>query len=124
MKLKQEVEKKLPEFTNRKGVVFHHDYAKPHTSLATQQILREFAPRTNRANRAKKKEASGLVPGARLRVDLIIRTSRENRSDSNEARGRRPAACPPAPSPAPLEPRALAASARITRGFVFPPLGA
>ncbi|GBP05834.1 Octopamine receptor beta-3R [Eumeta japonica] len=38
----QEVEKKRPEFINRKGVVFHHDNTRPHTSLATQQILREF----------------------------------------------------------------------------------
>ncbi|GBP59262.1 hypothetical protein EVAR_103217_1 [Eumeta japonica] len=42
MILKQEVEKKGPEFNNRKDVVFHHDNVKPHTSLDTQQILREF----------------------------------------------------------------------------------
>ncbi|GBP64040.1 Histone-lysine N-methyltransferase SETMAR [Eumeta japonica] len=42
MRFKQELEKKWPEFINRKAVVFHHDNARPHTFLATQQILREF----------------------------------------------------------------------------------
>ncbi|GBP77328.1 hypothetical protein EVAR_38146_1 [Eumeta japonica] len=42
MRLKQEVKKKWPESINRKGVDFHHDNAGPHTSLATQQITREF----------------------------------------------------------------------------------
>ncbi|GBP43852.1 Histone-lysine N-methyltransferase SETMAR [Eumeta japonica] len=36
------VETKRPELINRIGVVFHHDNARPHTSLATQKILREF----------------------------------------------------------------------------------
>ncbi|GBP31732.1 Histone-lysine N-methyltransferase SETMAR [Eumeta japonica] len=42
MRIKQEVEKKWPERINRKGVVFHYDNARPHISLATQQILKEF----------------------------------------------------------------------------------
>ncbi|TLM46186.1 hypothetical protein FEC26_18845, partial [Acinetobacter baumannii] len=42
MRLKQEVERKRPELINRRGVVFHHDNARPHTSLATQQKLREL----------------------------------------------------------------------------------
>ncbi|KAL0859687.1 hypothetical protein ABMA27_010802 [Loxostege sticticalis] len=42
MRLKQEVERKRPELINRRGVVFHHDNARPHTSLATQQKLSEF----------------------------------------------------------------------------------
>ncbi|GBP86984.1 Histone-lysine N-methyltransferase SETMAR [Eumeta japonica] len=42
MRLKQDVEKKRPELINRKDLVFHHDNARPHTSLTTQQILREF----------------------------------------------------------------------------------
>ncbi|CAK1595888.1 unnamed protein product [Parnassius mnemosyne] len=43
MRLKQEIEKKIRlESINRKGVVFHHDNARPHTSLATQQKLREL----------------------------------------------------------------------------------
>ncbi|GBP40160.1 Zinc finger protein 22 [Eumeta japonica] len=45
MRLEQEVEKKQPESIskrNRKGVDFHHDNARPHTSLAIQQILRNF----------------------------------------------------------------------------------
>ena len=42
MRLKQEVERKRPELINRRGVVFHPDTARPHTSLATQQKLREF----------------------------------------------------------------------------------
>jgi [histone H3]-lysine36 N-dimethyltransferase SETMAR len=42
IRLKQEVERKRPELINRRGVMFHHDNARPHTSIATQQKLREF----------------------------------------------------------------------------------
>ncbi|KAJ0175787.1 hypothetical protein K1T71_008946 [Dendrolimus kikuchii] len=42
MRLKQKVERKRPELINRRAVVFHHDNARPHTSLATQQKLRKF----------------------------------------------------------------------------------
>ncbi|RVE49777.1 hypothetical protein evm_005507 [Chilo suppressalis] len=38
----QEVERKRPELINRRGVVFHHDKARHHISLATQQKLNEF----------------------------------------------------------------------------------
>ena len=38
-KLKVEITKKCPELINRKGVVFHHDNARPHTSLQTRQKL-------------------------------------------------------------------------------------
>ncbi|KAJ0180109.1 hypothetical protein K1T71_004700 [Dendrolimus kikuchii] len=41
MLLKQKVERKRPELINRRGVVFHHDNSRPHTSLATQQKLRD-----------------------------------------------------------------------------------
>ena len=41
-KLNDAVEEKRPELTNRKGVVFHHDDARPHTSLATRQKLLEL----------------------------------------------------------------------------------
>ncbi|GBP22906.1 hypothetical protein EVAR_95306_1 [Eumeta japonica] len=41
-RFKQEVEKKRQELINRRGVVFHQDNIKPHTYLATQQILREY----------------------------------------------------------------------------------
>jgi len=40
--LKIEIGKKCPELINRKGVVFHHDNARPHTSLQTCQKLLEF----------------------------------------------------------------------------------
>ncbi|GBP50438.1 Histone-lysine N-methyltransferase SETMAR [Eumeta japonica] len=43
LRFKQEVEKENLELINRKGVVFHHDNARPHTCSATQQILEEFA---------------------------------------------------------------------------------
>ena len=38
-KLNAPVKEKRPEFVNRKGVIFHHDNAKLHTSLATHQKL-------------------------------------------------------------------------------------
>ncbi|KAG6795896.1 Ammar1 transposase [Apis mellifera caucasica] len=41
-KLNNAVEEKRPELTNRKGVVFHHDNASPHTSLVTRQKLLEL----------------------------------------------------------------------------------
>ncbi|GBP58674.1 Histone-lysine N-methyltransferase SETMAR [Eumeta japonica] len=42
MRFKQEVKKKKHlQLINRKGVVFHHDNARPYTSLATQQILKK-----------------------------------------------------------------------------------
>ncbi|GBP11699.1 Histone-lysine N-methyltransferase SETMAR [Eumeta japonica] len=47
----QQVEKKLRELINRKGGVFHHDNARPHTSLATQQILRVCTPTLRRRRR-------------------------------------------------------------------------
>ncbi|GBP80772.1 Histone-lysine N-methyltransferase SETMAR [Eumeta japonica] len=40
MRLKQGVEKKWLKFINKMGVVFHHDNTRPHTSSATQKILR------------------------------------------------------------------------------------
>ena len=41
-KLNNAVEEKRPELTNRKGVVFHHSNARPHTSLVTRQKLLEL----------------------------------------------------------------------------------
>nr|AAP51086.1 transposase [Forficula auricularia] len=41
-KLNNAVEEKRAELTNRKGVVFHHDNARPHTSLVTRQKLLEL----------------------------------------------------------------------------------
>jgi len=38
-KLNAAVKEKRPELVNRKGVVFHHDNARPHTSLVTRQKL-------------------------------------------------------------------------------------
>ena len=40
--LKQAIDQKCPELANRKGVVFHQDNARPHTSLVTRQKLREL----------------------------------------------------------------------------------
>ena len=42
MKLNNAVEEKWLELTNRKGVVFHHDNARPHTFLVTRQKLLEL----------------------------------------------------------------------------------
>lgn len=41
-RLKQAIAVKRPELVNRKGVVFHHDNAKPHAAIATQEKLRSF----------------------------------------------------------------------------------
>lgn len=41
-KLKREIRQKRPELINRKGVVFHHDNARPHTSLTTRTRLRGY----------------------------------------------------------------------------------
>ena len=41
-KLNNAIEEKRPELTNRKGVVFHHSNARPHTSLVTRQKLLEL----------------------------------------------------------------------------------
>ncbi|KAG6804545.1 Ammar1 transposase [Apis mellifera caucasica] len=41
-KLNNAVEEKRPELTNRKGILFHHDNARPHTSLVTRQKLLEL----------------------------------------------------------------------------------
>ncbi|CAK9834554.1 Histone-lysine N-methyltransferase SETMAR [Anthophora retusa] len=41
-RVKQAIGEKRPELANRKGVVFHHDNARPHTSLVTRQKLREL----------------------------------------------------------------------------------
>ena len=42
MRLKPAIRKKRAEFINKKGVVFHHDNARPHISLVTQQKLRKL----------------------------------------------------------------------------------
>ncbi|CAK9803068.1 Histone-lysine N-methyltransferase SETMAR [Anthophora quadrimaculata] len=41
-KLSDAIQEKRPALSNRKGVVFHHDNAKPHTSLITRQKLLEL----------------------------------------------------------------------------------
>lgn len=41
-KLKRELQQKRPELVNRKRVVFHHDNARPHTSLKTKTKLKSL----------------------------------------------------------------------------------
>jgi len=41
-RLQQAIKRKRPELINRRGVVFHHDNARLHTSLMTRQKLREL----------------------------------------------------------------------------------
>jgi len=40
-RLRQAIKRKWPELFNKKGVVFYHDNARPHTSLVTCQKLRK-----------------------------------------------------------------------------------
>lgn len=42
MKLKEAIKEKRPELAKRKGIVFHHDNARPHTFLATHTKLLEL----------------------------------------------------------------------------------
>ena len=42
MRLNQAIQEKRPELINKKGVVFHHNNARPHISLVTRQKLREL----------------------------------------------------------------------------------
>ena len=42
VKLEEAIKEKRPELVNRKGIVFHHDKARPHTSLATRTRLLEL----------------------------------------------------------------------------------
>jgi histone-lysine N-methyltransferase SETMAR len=41
-RLKAAIDQKRPEFVNCKGVVFHHDNARPHAFLATRQKLMQL----------------------------------------------------------------------------------
>ena len=42
IKLDKKIEEKWPELTTRKGVIFHQDNARPHTSLVTRKKLLEL----------------------------------------------------------------------------------
>ena len=42
MKLDKEIKEKRPELTIRKGVTFHQDNARPHTSFVTRKKLLEL----------------------------------------------------------------------------------
>lgn len=42
MKLDEAIKEKRSELANRKGIVFHHDNARPHTSLVTRRKLLEL----------------------------------------------------------------------------------
>ena len=39
MKLDKEIKEKRPELATRKGVIFHQDNVRPHTSLVTRKKL-------------------------------------------------------------------------------------
>ncbi|KAF2351016.1 Myc-type basic helix-loop-helix (bHLH) domain [Trinorchestia longiramus] len=41
-RLKAVLQEKLPSLINRKGVILHHDNARPHTSRATKNLIEEF----------------------------------------------------------------------------------
>ena len=41
-RLQEAIQKKRPKLVNRKGVLFHHDNARSHTSLMTRQKLTEL----------------------------------------------------------------------------------
>ncbi|XP_014482317.1 PREDICTED: histone-lysine N-methyltransferase SETMAR-like [Dinoponera quadriceps] len=41
-KLNAAIKEKRPELVNRKGVIFHHNNVRPHTSLVTRQKLMEL----------------------------------------------------------------------------------
>ena len=41
-RLQAAIQKKRPELVNKKGVVFHHENARPHTFLMTRQKLTEL----------------------------------------------------------------------------------
>ncbi|GFU19770.1 histone-lysine N-methyltransferase SETMAR [Trichonephila clavipes] len=41
-RLKLAIDQKRPELANRRGVVFHQDNARPHTSVVTRQKIWEF----------------------------------------------------------------------------------
>ncbi|CAK9834550.1 Mariner Mos1 transposase [Anthophora retusa] len=40
--MEEAIKDKRPELANRKGIVFHHDNARPHTSLVTRTKLLEL----------------------------------------------------------------------------------
>ena len=42
MKLDKEIKEKRPELATRKGIIFHSDNARPHTSLVTRKKLLEL----------------------------------------------------------------------------------
>ena len=42
MKLDKEIKEKRPELATRKGVIFHQDNVRPHTSLVTRKKLLEL----------------------------------------------------------------------------------
>ena len=42
MKLGKEIKKKRPELATRKGVIFHQDNVRPHTSFVTHKKLLEL----------------------------------------------------------------------------------
>ncbi|GBP69315.1 Mariner Mos1 transposase [Eumeta japonica] len=87
MTLKQEVEKKRPELINRKGVVFQHDNARSHTSLAIRQILRKFAaPNTGALEPRQRRSLSDGTALAALREPFVLRLA----SNYGDAQGGAP----------------------------------
>ncbi|XP_025160455.1 uncharacterized protein LOC105180994 [Harpegnathos saltator] len=71
MKLEEAIKEKRPELANRKGIVFHHDNARPHTSLATRTKLLELGWEVRFT--AKEEKTGGIGKCSPRNVSLDIK---------------------------------------------------